>query len=278
MKNTRAGYRCFEPTAARTWRCAGLILGAVLIITSACSVSSAPAPPAATRAAVAQPEVEDTSALPEATTFASLAASPLDSTPGEETDGAVFHPTQETVVYNAPGGRPIARLPITQVGSPTWVPVVGRQANWRQVLLPSRPNAATGWVSTSKQRVDEARSPYRVHVDTARFLLTVSENGNQIGQWTVGTGKPQFPTPHGRTFLLASIEETKPTFSPIILPLGFHSESHETFGGGPGTVALHGWPDSSPFGKASSDGCVRVPGDALELLSTLPLGTIVTIQ
>ena len=45
-----------------------------------------------------------------------------------------------------------------------------------------------------------------------------------------------------------------------------------------GTVALHGWPDSQVFGQASSDGCVRVPDDALQLLRNLPLGTTVMLR
>ena len=62
------------------------------------------------------------------------------------------------------------------------------------------------------------------------------------------------------------------------LPLGTHSETFNSYGGGPGTVALHGWPDPAVFGRADSDGCVRVPTDALHLLSTLPLGTLVVLR
>jgi lipoprotein-anchoring transpeptidase ErfK/SrfK len=43
-------------------------------------------------------------------------------------------------------------------------------------------------------------------------------------------------------------------------------------------VALHGWPDDSVFGNAVSHGCVRVPDDALEQLTQVPLGTLVLID
>ena len=76
-------------------------------------------------------------------------------------------------------------------------------------------------------------------------------------------GAPGTPTPTGRTFLLAAVAPRHPTYSPLILPLGMHSHTLSTFGGGPGTVGLHGWPDPSVFGHAVSHGCVRVPPAAL---------------
>jgi lipoprotein-anchoring transpeptidase ErfK/SrfK len=77
--------------------------------------------------------------------------------------------------------------------------------------------------------------------------------------------------------LLASLSPAHPTYSPLILPLGTHSTSLNTFGGGPGTVALHGWPDDTVFGHGISHGCVRVPAAALRVLSRIPLGSTVMI-
>jgi lipoprotein-anchoring transpeptidase ErfK/SrfK len=93
----------------------------------------------------------------------------------------------------------------------------------------------------------------------------------------VAIGAPGTPTPAGRTFLLASLAPAQPAYSPLILPLGLHSDSLSTFGGGPGTVALHGWPDRAVFGHAISNGCVRVPATALRVLSRIPLGSSVMI-
>jgi lipoprotein-anchoring transpeptidase ErfK/SrfK len=76
---------------------------------------------------------------------------------------------------------------------------------------------------------------------------------------------------------LASLAPPHPTYSPLILPLGAHSNVFSTFGGGPGTVGMHGWPDPSVFGQAISNGCVRVPATALQLLARIPLGTLVMI-
>ena len=252
-----------------------------LLATGSCGVPG-PQPVVSTGGVVevapAGPDADALGRLPVADTFATAPNAPLD-TEVRSTKGIVLHPLRELPAFDTPGGRPVARIPVTQIGSPTWLPVVTRHGKWAKVLLPSRPNGAAGWVflgSSSDAAV--ARSAFEVHVETGSFQLSVTEHGREIGRWTVGIGKPTTPTPKGRTFILASIQDARQTFSPLILPLGAHSDSYTTFGGGPGTVALHGWPDPSPYGKPSSDGCIRVPGDALSLLSALPLGTLVLIR
>ncbi|WP_199746665.1 L,D-transpeptidase family protein [Amycolatopsis sp. WAC 01416] len=215
--------------------------------------------------------------LPEANTFGQLNSAPADPSPTLPAGGEVLHPKADAVVYRAPGAEPIARLPETQIGSPTWVPVIARQGDWAQVLLPARPNGATGWLHATPETVESAHNDFRVNVDLAAFRLEILELGKPIGSWTIGTGKPEHPTPTGRAFILASIKESVNTYSPIVLPLSSHSDSHETFGGGPGTVGLHTWPDDSFVGKATSDGCIRVTREALDRLVELPLGTVVNI-
>jgi lipoprotein-anchoring transpeptidase ErfK/SrfK len=116
-----------------------------------------------------------------------------------------------------------------------------------------------------------------VNIKTSTRRLTLSKSGHTIGTWTVAVGAAKTPTPAGRTFILASLAPSKPTYSPLILPVGAHSDTLDSFGGGPGTVALHGWPSKSVFGQAVTHGCVRVPADALKLLSHVPLGTPVFI-
>jgi lipoprotein-anchoring transpeptidase ErfK/SrfK len=145
------------------------------------------------------------------------------------------------------------------------------------VLLPSRPNGATGWLATDGGKLRTARSSYRINVDTSDRRLVILNSGRKVGTWTVAVGDAKTPTPTGRTFLLASLAPTRPTYSRLILPVGAHSATLDTFGGGPGTVAFHGWPQSSVFGKAVTHGCVRVPENALKELSRVPLGTPVVV-
>lgn len=204
--------------------------------------------------------------LQRATTFTRIPAAPLDQDPFAVTGGLVVHPLTQQVIYSAPGKQPIAVLPATELGGPTWVPVVQSSPGWDQVLLPSRPNGATGWISTggtAASQLETRRSAYLIRIETGARKLSVDEDGQSLGTWTVAVGAPGTPTPTGRTFLLALLAPPHPTFSPLILPLGFHSNVLSIFGGGPGTVGLHGWPDPSVFGRAASNGCVRVPPAAL---------------
>src|SRR5262249_1025256 len=71
--------------------------------------------------------------------------------------------------------------------------------------------------------------------------------------------------------VLASLAPAKAAYGPLVLPVGAHSATLDTFGGGPGTVAFHGWPDTSVFGRAVTHGCVRGPPDALRQPSQGPL-------
>jgi lipoprotein-anchoring transpeptidase ErfK/SrfK len=218
--------------------------------------------------------------LPRATTFTSVPAAPLDQDPFAATDGLVVRPLTPQVVYVAPGKRPIAVLPATELDGPTWVPVVQSSPGWDRVLLPSRPNRATGWIftdGTAGSQLEIRHSAYLIRIEIAARKLSVDEDGGSRGTWTVAVGAPGTPTPPGRTFLLALLAPPQPTYSPLILPLGVHSSVFSAFGGGPGTVGVHGWPDPSVFGHAVSNGCVRVPAAALHMLSGIPLGTLVLI-
>jgi lipoprotein-anchoring transpeptidase ErfK/SrfK len=216
-------------------------------------------------------------ALQQATTYTTLRGVAQDPITSAGNNGTVVHPIAPLPVSATPGGPPVAVLPDKQLGSPTWVPVVETKSGWQRVLLPSRPNRATGWIPTGGDKVETARSPYVVKVDISDRRLIILRSDRKIGTWTVAVGAAKTPTPLGRTFMLASLAPSKPTYSPLILPVGAHSETLDTFGGGPGTVAFHGWPHKSVFGQAVTHGCVRVPADALKELARIPLGTPVLI-
>ncbi|MGH3518627.1 MAG: L,D-transpeptidase family protein [Haloechinothrix sp.] len=276
---------------------AGLVVAAVVVVTGPAAAPDeghapargAPTAPVTTPTSVPPPQPTPIAArqvspdalarLPKATTFGTVTNAPADPRPGDAPPGMVVHPRRTVPVFTAPGGRPIAALPATQLGSDTWLPVLDEQPGWLRVLLPARPNGATGWLHHDTAYLRIAHTPYRIEVDRARFTLRLYRDGATIGRWTVGVGKPAAETPAGRTFVLASIRDTKATFSDIVLPLGAHSDTYTTYGGGPGTVGIHTWPTSDAFGTASSDGCIRVPPAALaELSTTVPLGTPVLIR
>lgn len=217
----------------------------------------------------------DLSTLTASTTSTTIATAPLDTEPYTGTSGLVVHPRTETALYSAPDAEAFGKIGPTQFG-PTWLPVVEQTDGWVRVLLPSKPNRSTGWLPD--EDLDRATSPYLIRVHTSSRTLELFLNNKSLGTWKAGVGARKTPTPAGRTFLLGSIIDRTRSASPIVLPLGTHSPTLDTFGGGPGTVAIHGWPDPRVFGAATSAGCVRVPRAALTHLQKVPLGTLVLID
>ena len=241
------------------------------------ATKAAPSPPPVVATTTIPPALPpaDPEKLPRSTTYTAVQGAPLDPGPVAPTDGTVVHPQREIVVYNAPGGAPIARLGSQQIGD-TWLPAIAQQPGWVEVLLPSRPNSSAGWVTDTA--LDRAVTPYLIRVHLRSLNMELFKGGQRLGGWTVGTGKEAHPTPPGRTFLLGSFSDSAQRYSPVILPLGTHSTTLDSFGGGPGTVAIHTWPTANVFGTRSSDGCIRVPSDALHQLIQVPLGTLVLID
>ena len=213
--------------------------------------------------------------LPVSDTYTTIDAAPLDTSTGATNDGSVVHPLRSTPVHNAPGGAAFARVEPTAFGD-AWFPVVGEQDDWVQILLPSKPNGSTGWVRSAD--LERATTPYRIEVGLGSMTMTLLRDDEPVGEWTIGIGEPDTPTPTGRTFLLGAFSDDQQDFSPVILPVGSHSPTLDTYGGGPGTVAFHTWPTDDTYGTAVSNGCIRVPPDALEQLVQVPLGTLVMID
>jgi hypothetical protein len=230
--------------------------------------------PAATAGSDAPPVV-DIASLPVADTYGVLDGAPVDPALDAATDGTVVHPLRATPVHDAPEGTPIARVEPTQFGD-VWFPVVAEDGDWVQVLLPSKPANSTGWIRSAD--LTSAVTDYRIEVHLGSRTLELIRDEAVVEEWEVAVGEDGTPTPVGRTFLLGAFTDPDQDFSPVILPLGTHSPTLDNYGGGPGTVAIHTWPDADVFGTATSDGCIRVPADALDQLAEVPLGTVVLID
>ena len=267
-------------TAVSGWltRLAMLVVIAFALATAGAFVLSSDGKAASNRSGSAKADATkpaNVTTLVASTTKATIPRAPRDAEPMATTEGDVVHPRGTIPVYAEPGGRPFAKVTPNQMGE-AWFPVVDRTDGWVKVLLPSRPNGSAGWLKAAD--VEQRRSPYVVRVHVGSRELELFENGSLVGSWPVAVGAAETPTPTGRTFLLGSIVDANQSYSPVILPLGSHSDTLDSYGGGPGTVALHGWPDDSVFGDAVSHGCIRVPDDALDQLTQVPLGTLVIVD
>ena len=69
----------------------------------------------------------------------------------------------------------------TELGSPTWVPVVQSQPGWDRILLPTRPNRSTGWIYLSGGGLRIAHTAYRVEVSLSTYRLTILDAGRSLG-------------------------------------------------------------------------------------------------
>lgn len=210
-----------------------------------------------------------------ATTHTRTPKAPRDPSPQKATTGLVVHPNRTVGVYDAPNGKPFAKLNPREFGD-SWFPAIARAGGWLQIMLPSKPNGSTGWVRAGLMAT--GHTPYVIRVHLRSTQLELYNNRELMGAWRVGVGKADTPTPTGRTFVLGQFTDPKQDFSPVILPLGTHSATLDDYGGGPGTVAIHGWPTNDVFGKAVSHGCIRVPKEALFQLRQVPVGTLVLID
>lgn len=211
--------------------------------------------------------------LPEATTDGKVADAPIDLT--ASSNGMTIEIPRDMAGFAKPGADPITRIPKTQFGGSTWLPVLRTTGGWAQVRLPSRPNGATAWVPAAG--LNRARTTWAVTVQLGKGTITVTRDGAPQGTWVIGQGKPSTPTPVGQTFLLSGFVDPNQSYSPVIYALGAHSDTLDSYGGGPGTVAVHGWPTEAGRVGRVSHGCVRVPSAALDLFAKLPTGTPVDI-
>ena len=155
----------------------------------------------------------------------------------------------------------------------------GRQ--WLRVRLPVRPNNASGWISRDVVRL--SRNPWRIKISTRRRTVSVSRAGTIVHVMRAVIGKPGTPTPHGLFAIHERAPQPDPSgfLGPWALHLSAHSNVLTNYGGGPGTVAIHGRSGASlldPLGSARSHGCLRITNaDVSWLARTIRVGTPVLI-
>jgi hypothetical protein len=188
----------------------------------------------------------------------------------------------EIPVFSNPdaGAGPAMTLsPLTEYLLPRTLLAFEEQPDWLRVYLPTRPNNSTGWVRSS----DVDLSPpleWKIRVSLADRRLVLLRNDAVEFEAGVAIGTDQYPTP-SRTFYITDPIDLHDTpnlgYGVFALGLSGHSDVLTEFLGGDGQIAIHGTNNPGDIGLAVSHGCVRVTNDAIERLSTLPLGTPVEI-
>ena len=149
------------------------------------------------------------------------------------------------------------------------------ERRWLRVRLPERPNGTAGWIPADRAVTRLTR--WRVVVDVDRRLVSLLRDGRPIRRWRAVVGAPGTPTPRG---LFAIGERVRqPDRDDFIgswaLHLTAYSKVLDNFGGGPGTIGIHGRGGASlldPLGSAASHGCIRIDNAAVEFLARRALG------
>lgn len=152
---------------------------------------------------------------------------------------------------------------------------------WLQVRLGTRPNDAAGWIDRESARMSS--TAWRLVLNLRTRRLSVLKSGKRQWQTRVVIGAPKTPTPTGLFAILEEIRQPKgENIGPWALHLTAHSDVLESFGGGPGRVAIHGRSGSllnDPLGSARSHGCIRMDNDKITRLARkLQAGTPVEIR
>ena len=189
---------------------------------------------------------------------------------------------EDIAVFPAPDGntQPMATLTKkTDYLLPRTLLAFDQYQDWLHVYLPTRPNSSTGWVKASDVSVSTPLE-WQIRVSLADHHLWLFHNG--VVDFDTGTaiGSEQYPTPTGTFYITDPLDLHKtPNLGYGVFALGLsgHSDVLTEFGGGDGQIAIHGTNNPGDIGQDVSHGCVRIINDAIERLSTLPLGTPVVI-
>ena len=192
---------------------------------AASPVATAPAPAAApVRPRAGQRD--ELSRLPQATTYGTTEAAPVDLT--GRSDGTVVTVDETVAAFARPGGPAVARIPRTRA-RPRDV-AAGARTGSRLVQGPAP-------VQAQRRRGLGARRPAACRTTTWAVRSTSAPSGDRhprrsaVGSWAIGHGMADTPTPVGETFLLASFTDRNQSYSPVIFATGSHSDTLDGYGG-----------------------------------------------
>jgi len=234
-----------------------------------------------TEANTGRSEQVETLATPTASLSVSVAALPAD--PFETYVADIVEEVEILETFDAPGGVPVefeyAITNPTYFGHPLSLMVVNRvdDDQWLKVQIPVRPNGTEAWIRGGDATLRTHR--YHAQVDLSDRSVTVWDGDELVVETGAVVGKDRTPTPLGRFFVNDLVEKWDGSaYGPYILSLSAFSEALDSFGGGVPVIAIHGTNDPGLIGGAFSNGCIRIPNDAIRVLAdNVPMGTPVDI-
>ncbi len=184
-------------------------------------------------------------------------------------------------IYSSPtSSTPTRQLANPQEsGAPLVMLVRSQQAGWVNVYLPIRPNGSSGWVKSSQVGVSQTN--YFIVIGLAPHRITVFNGSSVVLDERIGLGAGGTPTPTGLFYVKELFQPPNPAgaYGPFAYGLSAFSDVLFSFGGGPGTVGVHGTNEPDSLGRNVSHGCIRMSNSGVtKLARMLPLGVPVQIN
>jgi lipoprotein-anchoring transpeptidase ErfK/SrfK len=153
-------------------------------------------------------------------------------------------------------------------------------AGWLQVQVSRRPNESTAWIHAGDVAVRAVDNRIVVEREARQLTVYKGTSSDVLFQAPVAAGAPATPTPLGNFFVDVVIKVNRPSgaYGPYQLSVAGFSDVLQSFGGGPGQIAIHGTNHPELIGGFVSNGCVRMNNDDITALADLaPVGTPVEI-
>lgn len=163
-------------------------------------------------------------------------------------------------------------------GAPLVMLVREQQPGWVRVFLPVRPNGSSGWVKSDQVAISQ--TDYYMVIGLGAHRITVFNGSSVVVDERIGLGAGGTPTPTGLFYVKELLQPPNPggAYGPYAYGLSAFSDVLFSFGGGPGTVGVHGTNDPSSLGRNVSNGCIRMSNSGVtRLAKMLPLGVPVQI-
>jgi len=217
------------------------------------------------------------------TTTTTTAPTPTMAPPPEHAFEAADAIVPEVHVYESP----TATEPYDALANPTVedVPLAflvkqHGPPGWLLVQLQRRPNESTAWIHADEVSLRPLDN--RIVVQLSTHLLTVYKGltDQVLFQAPVAVGAPRTPTPLGHFFIDVVVKLAHPSgaYGPYQLSVAGFSNVLQSFGGGPGQIAIHGTNHPELIGGDVSNGCIRMRNEDITALQPMaPVGTPVEV-
>jgi hypothetical protein len=199
-----------------------------------------------------------------------------------EEHAALVSPGNRVLVRDRPDGRIASRIgDRTEFGSRESLSPTGRRrGSWIEVRHTSLGNTGLGWLDLRNAPLELTDRPVRLEVDLSERTLDVVAEAGARRRMPVAVGAPETPTPPGVYYVTDKLPGRRygAFYGCCILALSGRQPNLPQGWSGGDRLAIHGSPTPT-WGQNVSNGCLHArEADLRRLMTTVPLGTIVTVR